>query len=101
MITRRHFLMSAGAGLSAAGTVRSRISPNEKIVLGFMGVNGRGSDLAGGFVNQPNVEIGYVCDVDDRAIAKCLAIAANKQTTPPKVSHIGVSLCAVRISTTM
>ena len=84
MITRRYFLMSAGAGLSAAASALPRISPNEKIVLGFMGVNGRGSDLAGGFVNQPNVEVAYICDVDDRAIGKCMTIVGKKQSQPPK-----------------
>src|SRR5438046_2056162 len=83
MITRRELIKNsamATAGLSAGPAFgRPRTSPGEKIVLAFIGVNGRGSDLAGGFVNQPNVEVAYTCDVDDRAIAKCMSIVGKKQ----------------------
>jgi predicted dehydrogenase len=50
-----------------------------------MGTNGRGHELARGFVALPGVEIGYVCDVDERAAGKGLAAVKDKQTTPPKV----------------
>ncbi len=66
---RRHFLMSSAAALAAAGTARSATSANDKIVLGFMGLGGRGNDLLKGFAQRPDVEIAYLADVDTRRLA--------------------------------
>src|SRR5262245_27756902 len=85
MISRRE-LITGGAALAvtAPALAHVRASANEKIVLAFMGVNNRGSDLAGGFVTLPNVEIAYICDVDDRAIAKGIGIVQKKQAKAPQ-----------------
>jgi len=76
-----------GSGLCAAsGAVSLRAAgASQKLVLGVMGANGRGNDLARGFVALPDVEIGYVCDVDERAAAKGVAAVKDKQPSPPKV----------------
>jgi predicted dehydrogenase len=65
--TRRHFVFGA---LAAAGGLAARrsASANEKIVLGFMGVRGRGLDLINGFGKRPDVEIAYLADVDSRLL---------------------------------
>src|SRR5258706_15092757 len=85
MITRRELLVS-GAALTVANTTFAlpRRSANDKIVLAFMGLNSRGSDLAGGFTSLPNVEVAYICDVDDRAIAKGIGIVQKKQQKSPQ-----------------
>jgi predicted dehydrogenase len=70
------------AGKSALAEARVSRSANEKIVVGVMGVNGRGSDLIRGFLAQPNVSVAYVCDVDQRAIEKGKALVADRQATP-------------------
>ena len=49
-----------------------------------MGTNGRGSDLAQGFSGLDGAEIGYICDVDDRAIAKGIKTSMAKQAREPK-----------------
>jgi predicted dehydrogenase len=38
-----------------------------------MGVQGRGGVLAGSFAATPDVEVGYIVDVDERAVAKSVA----------------------------
>src|SRR5258708_15562099 len=85
MITRRD-LLASGAALTVANTAfaRPRHSPNDKIVLAFMGLNSRGSDLAGGFTSLPNVEVAYICDVDDHAIAKGIGNVQKKQQKAPQ-----------------
>src|SRR5437867_3313231 len=80
MVTRREFVKQT----AGAATVLSGFSPNEKIVLGIMGLNGRGSDLAGGFTAIPGVEIAYICDVDDRAIAKGIGVTGKRQEKAPQ-----------------
>jgi predicted dehydrogenase len=54
-------------------------SANDTVTLAIMGVNGRGSDLARGFVRQKGVRIAYVCDPDERAIGKAKTAIAEKQ----------------------
>jgi predicted dehydrogenase len=88
MISRRRFLkqttvLGAGATLGARAMAFAD-SPNEKIVVGIMGVNGRGMDLCRGFSAQKNVEFAYVCDVDERALARATAALTRAQGKAPQ-----------------
>lgn len=59
----------AGAGAGVPG-VFGEESPNDKIIVGIMGTNSRGAALAEGFAKLPGTEVGYICDVESRALAK-------------------------------
>jgi predicted dehydrogenase len=87
--TRRQFLGTAaatGLALGAAGYLNHAYGANEKIVLGVMGLNGRGSGLAQGFAQLSGARVAYVCDVDSRAIAKgAKAVIDAKQSEPARV----------------
>jgi predicted dehydrogenase len=89
-MTRRDFLKQttmAGAGLATLGTAtafRAGASPNDRLVLGIMGCNGRGMAHIAEHLAVPNVEIGYVCDVDSRAVEKGVAAVAKKQSRKPQ-----------------
>lgn len=86
--TRRDFLQAASTGMALAAStatatsaVRAAQSANEKIVVGLIGCGGRGTHNAGLFQKTPNVEVAYVCDVDDSrraTAAKTLGIAPGK-----------------------
>jgi predicted dehydrogenase len=83
---RRHFLgVSAGASLAACATLASgqEAAASDRIVVGVMGVHGRGRDLALGFAAQPGVEIGYICDVDSRALPPVLGALEKVQQRVP------------------
>ena len=74
---RRNFirngsLAAAGIGLSSMQfpLFGRSLAPNEKIVIGVMGTNGRGLEHIKAFTKIPNVEIAYICDVEDGARAK-------------------------------
>ncbi len=81
-LDRRKFLSAAAASTVALGAssllaqdaasepAKKNASANDTIVLGIMGTNGRGTDLARGFARERGCEIAYVCDVDERAIGK-------------------------------
>ncbi|MDP9049003.1 MAG: gfo/Idh/MocA family oxidoreductase, partial [Bacteroidota bacterium] len=81
MINRRKFLQTTSiAGTSfllapnlgkAAGFFKGM--PNEKVVIGMMGTHSRGAYLAQNFAKIPNVEIGYICDVDAQVVDKTVA----------------------------
>ena len=83
---RRAFLRTASVAgtsllltpsLKAAGFFAG--SPNDKVVMAIMGSNSRGAFLAKTFAGLPNVEVGYVCDVDQNVLDKTLA-SIEKQT---------------------
>jgi predicted dehydrogenase len=82
---RREFLELTSAGLLAASAMTTAQaapkSANDKLVIGLIGCGGRGTNVAGMFRKVPNVEVAYVCDVDDsrRAVAaKAFEVSANK-----------------------
>jgi predicted dehydrogenase len=68
--------------LTAAGAADHA---NEKIVLAFMGVHGRGKELIRGFSAFDDVEIAYICDPDESVFSAALKEAEKKQKKIPKV----------------
>jgi predicted dehydrogenase len=73
-IGRRELVRGAAAGAlalapAARGAFAAR-SPNDKVVVAVMGTNSRGAALARGFARVPGVDVAFICDVDERAIAK-------------------------------
>jgi len=87
-LPRRQFIAVAGAatllaGVHASAEDKPSNAAMNKIVVGVMGVNGRGYDLAKGFATQPNCEVGYLCDVDSRAIEKATAGVEKLQPRKP------------------
>jgi len=85
-LSRRDFLKQSSiltTGL-AAGFAGAAQSPNEKVLLAIIGCNGRGMDHIAGYLSLPNAEIGYICDVDSRAVEKGVAAVAKKQSRKPE-----------------
>src|ERR1035437_6791529 len=84
-ISRRDFLKRSSvvtAGLATLGSgasLRAAKSPNEKVVIAIVGCNARGMAHIAGYLPLPNAEIGYICDVDSRAVEKGIAAVARKQ----------------------
>ncbi|NIR63657.1 MAG: twin-arginine translocation signal domain-containing protein, partial [candidate division Zixibacteria bacterium] len=74
--TRREFLKKsalsvAGAGLAinyAAAGLAQPAGASERVHVGVMGVNGRGSALARVFANHPQSQVDYICDVDEEVM---------------------------------
>ena len=81
-LNRRDFVKSAGAaglGLSVAGGIFpafGKNAPNEKIVVAVMGVNGRGNALTSELAKLDGYDVAYICDVDERAVAKSIQTAS-------------------------
>jgi len=68
----------------SAKSYRNIVGANDKIRMGAIGVNARGSALAAGFAKEKGCEISYVCDVDKRASAKCIADVQKIAGNMPK-----------------
>ena len=88
---RRKFIKNTGlavAGIGLSGfsmpSVFANGQPGKKVVIAVAGVNSRGDAMARIFAQQPNCEVAYVCDVDERAMAKTIENVAKVQSTKPK-----------------
>src|SRR4051812_34709847 len=87
-IDRRQFLGAAAAVGLASGVARAgQKSPSESVVVGVMGMGGRGMSHATSFASLPGVEIAYVCDVDQRRAGMAVDAVkdvSNKDAKAPK-----------------
>ncbi len=66
---RREFLQASAAGIATTAALCSAsvnaASASDKLVVGLIGCGNRGIHDAGLFKSMPNVELAYVCDVDE------------------------------------
>src|ERR1017187_2534130 len=98
-ISRRHFLKQTGtAGIGLSVTLNSltntmgqsnlvpagKMGASKNITAAVIGTNGRGLAHIDCLTSLPGVEITYICDVDDRAIAKGIKETAKRQNPEPK-----------------
>src|SRR5688572_15706865 len=89
---RRRFLETSVAGSAAAALALSTRgllaadSPNERVVVGVMGLS-RGLAHAKGFASLPGVEVKYVCDVDkNRALAAAKSVEGVGGKAPEAIT---------------
>ncbi|MEX0612430.1 MAG: Gfo/Idh/MocA family oxidoreductase [Pirellulales bacterium] len=83
---RREFLKLSSAGIMAATALRgsrasAQKSASDKLVVALIGCGGRGTHDAGLFQKTPNVELAYVCDVDEKrrlAAARTLGLDSSR-----------------------
>ncbi len=85
---RRKFLktgVAAGAALVLQPMpIFSRGWPSERVVVAVMGVRSRGLVLARNFARMPDCEVGWVCDVDQEYLDRCVEEVGKLQKRPPK-----------------
>jgi predicted dehydrogenase len=84
-LNRRDFIKNtsfATAGITILNfPVFGKNAPSNKVTVAVMGLNGRGAYLAECFAKLSNVQVAYLCDVEEKAIAnglKPFAAAAKK-----------------------
>jgi len=63
-------------------------APSNKVTVAVMGVNSRGAYLAENFSGLENVEVAYLCDVEEKAIANGLKPFANAARKPQVIKDI-------------
>lgn len=90
-IDRRSFVRTvstAGAGLAIASAriLHAAEAPSQRIIIGVMGMGGRGTSLAETFASLPGVQVKYVCDPDkDRAAKAAAAVEkSSKGSSSPE-----------------
>ncbi len=103
---RRTFVKLASTGVAAATALRARRSignsPNERITCGLIGCGPRGTHDANLMKNLPNVEIVYVCDVDEsrrQSVANTLGVDSSHTLDDLRKMLDDHSLDAVLVTT--
>lgn len=92
---RRTFIREAGSATAAitlggtlpafsAASYRRILGANERITAAVMGVNNRGLSVSTNFAGQPDCEVQYICDVDSRAMQRCIDAIEKRQQKRPK-----------------
>lgn len=87
-LDRRSFLKTSAATvgtLSALAAAGAAEQPNEKVVVAVMGVRGRGRGLVNNFASCNDVDIAYICDIDENVLGAALKSVEQKQKKTPKV----------------
>ena len=96
-MNRREFMeksgkaaLGVGMGVAVANALATpvraqepKVSANEKIVLGAIGVGGMGFGNMCGFMGRPEVEVAAVCDVDTNFLDRASAEAEKKYGKKP------------------
>jgi predicted dehydrogenase len=90
-VSRRSFIQTTAAatvGLGVAGSVNLRAQgANDRIVIAVIGTNGRGAQHAKMFSRMPGVEVGFICDPEEKALAKGMKAVSPTQANPAKAER--------------
>ena len=87
-MNRRYFLPTL-AGAAAAATPRRAVAASDKITIALMGVRGRGRSLTTAFCAQPDVNVAYVCDIDENVVEGAYrTIEGSGRKRPPLVADV-------------
>lgn len=68
--------------------IYGRNAPSNKVVVAVMGVNSRGAYHAKSFSKLPNVEVAYLCDVEEKAIKNGLDAVKDASRQPAIIKDI-------------
>jgi predicted dehydrogenase len=76
----------AALSLTSAASAAAVQGANNRLIVGVMGTGGRGTGLATAFQHQANVDVAFVCDVDQaRAGAAAAAVSKASGRAAPRV----------------
>ena len=68
---RREFLAGTAAAASLSLTnpqARAKALVNDRIGIAMIGVRGRGNGVLNSFAKRPDVDVRYVCDIDENVL---------------------------------
>lgn len=85
-MNRRYFFPAA---MAAAQAIPRATAASDKITIALMGVRGRGRNLTTAFCAMPDVNVAYVCDIDQNVVADAYRIIETSgRKRPPLVADI-------------
>jgi len=86
-VNRREFLRGSLGAATVAAVLPQRPSQaaSDKVIIGVMGLGGRGTALARMFAERKDVEIAYLCDPDSRRLPQASAAITQAQGKQPQI----------------
>ncbi len=82
---RRVFLKSSiGAAAVTALSQKRTVGANDKVIIGIMGVGGRGVQLIRHLVKRSDIHIKYICDADTRRYGRAAEVVIEDHGYKPK-----------------
>ena len=83
--SRRRFLATTGAAAVTAATWSRAAGANERrIVLGIIGPGGQGTNLLRSFLQLDNVDVAWVCDIDEHRLSDAHHLVKGAKGPAPK-----------------
>lgn len=76
-LRRREFLGTTAFTTAALMSGAAAAAPNDKVVVAVIGLGGQGKGHVRSYVGLPNVELAYVCDLDESRLADGNQLAPN------------------------
>jgi len=88
-VNRRTFLKGSLSAAAMAAVLPQRAShaANDKIILGVMGVGGRGRQVAQMFATRPDVEVAWLCDPDSQRLGPAKQAIEQAQGKAPQTAQ--------------
>lgn len=84
-IKRREFIAGSMAAVATTPVFAKKTAPaNDKVIVGVMGIGGRGTDLTRRLAGRPDVRIAYLCDVDSSRFDRAAEIVRSTSGDAPK-----------------
>src|SRR5437867_13213951 len=86
-VSRRTFVGSMGVGAALTSLSRpvwAAKGPSDQVVMGMIGVGNQGTSRLRGFLQQPDVRIGAICDVDKRHLDRAIALVEQEKGYKPR-----------------
>ncbi len=80
--------MTLGGMSLSAKSYANVVGANERVNMAVMGTNGRGAGMARNFQSVKDVNMIYVCDVEDKALAKGMDAVEKAGGTPKAAKDI-------------
>src|SRR5262245_35576205 len=84
--SRREFV-SASVALAAASTVGGAVE-SARAMIGIIGVGGMGMNHLNALLNRKDVEVAYVCDVDQKRLDDAMSTASKHSAKPAAVRDL-------------
>ena len=91
-LDRRQFLVGSGIGLAGTAAVLSKPSvtgtaPNNKIMMGFIGLGNMGTGRLREFMDHEDVEVAALCDLDQKHLDAAILEVEKKRNKKPVSFH--------------
>ncbi|MBA7666286.1 hypothetical protein ES703_74365 [subsurface metagenome] len=86
-VNRREFMKGSIGAVATLATLSQRKSfaANDKVIIGVMGLGGRGTYLAEKFASRPDAEVAYLCDANTRRFGRARNVVEEAQSRKPKM----------------